>query len=110
MLNGPTSPVGNFSLIDIAERQWTYIEQLITHVAAGAQNAAGRRVRGIAATASALADYEDRRITAAKSTIFGSGCTSWYLDAHGVPITWPWDYDTFAQVMEKPDFAAFELI
>jgi len=103
MLNGPTSPVGNFSLIDIAERQWAYIEQLISRVA-------DDNARGIAATATALADYEDRRITAAKATIFGSGCTSWYLDAHGIPITWPWDYDTFAQVMAKPDFEAFEVI
>ena len=110
MLNGPTSPVGNFSLIDIAERQWTYIEQLIARVAVGVSSAAGGKARGIAATATALADYENRRISAAKATIFGSGCTSWYLDAHGVPITWPWDYDTFARVMKKPDFEAFEVI
>ena len=103
MLNGPTSPVGNFSLIDIAERQWTYIEQLVARVIDG-------NARGIAATAAALAEYESRRITAAKATIFGSGCTSWYLDAHGVPITWPWDYDTFAKAMEKPEFEAFEVI
>ena len=29
MLNGPNGPVGNFSLIDIAEHQWHYIAQLI---------------------------------------------------------------------------------
>ena len=29
MLNGPTGPVGNFSLIDIAEAQWGYIDQLL---------------------------------------------------------------------------------
>jgi cation diffusion facilitator CzcD-associated flavoprotein CzcO len=103
MLNGPTSPVGNFSLIDIAERQWRYIEQLVARVIDG-------NARGIAATSAALADYESRRITAAKATIFGSGCTSWYLDAHGVPITWPWDYDTFAEAMAKPEFEAFEVI
>jgi cation diffusion facilitator CzcD-associated flavoprotein CzcO len=28
MLNGPNGPVGNFSLIDIAEHQWHYIAQL----------------------------------------------------------------------------------
>ena len=27
MLNGPTGPVGNFSLIDIAEAQWGYIDR-----------------------------------------------------------------------------------
>ena len=29
MLNGPNGPVGNFSLIDIAELQWDYIAQLM---------------------------------------------------------------------------------
>ena len=29
MLNGPTGPVGNFSLIDIAEQQWGYLTQLL---------------------------------------------------------------------------------
>ena len=35
MLNGPNGPVGNFSLIDIAEHQWNYIEQLMEEVRAG---------------------------------------------------------------------------
>ncbi|MGI9579536.1 MAG: flavin-containing monooxygenase, partial [Microthrixaceae bacterium] len=29
MLNGPNGPVGNFSLIEVAERQFAYIEQLL---------------------------------------------------------------------------------
>ena len=34
--------------------------------------------------------YEARRIAAAKKTIFGSGCTSWYLDSQGKNRTiWP---------------------
>ncbi len=103
MLNGPTSPVGNFSLIDVAERQWGYIEQLMNRVSDG-------NAHGISATHDALAEYEGRRIKAAKASIFGSGCTSWYLDKQGVPITWPWDYNTFAEVMAKPDFDAFEVV
>jgi hypothetical protein len=27
-----------------------------------------------------------------------------------VPITWPWDYDTFAEKMKAPDFEAFEVV
>jgi cation diffusion facilitator CzcD-associated flavoprotein CzcO len=103
MLNGPTSTVGNFSLIDTAERQWKYIEQLIARVVDG-------NAKGIYATHAAHADYEERRIAAARTTIFGSGCTSWYLDAHGVPITWPWDYNTFAEKMQKPVFDDFAVI
>jgi cation diffusion facilitator CzcD-associated flavoprotein CzcO len=103
LLNGPSSPVGNFSLIDVAERQWSYIEQLLNRAAAS--NAAG-----IAASDKAMAHYEDRRIKAAKASIFGSGCTSWYLDATGVPITWPWDYDAFANAMAEPVFDDFDMV
>lgn len=103
LMNGPSSPVGNFSLIDVAEKQWTYIEQLLNRVAEG-------NAKGIVASKSAHASYEDRRIKAAKASIFGSGCTSWYLDATGVPITWPWDYKAFADAMAKPDFEAFEVV
>jgi cation diffusion facilitator CzcD-associated flavoprotein CzcO len=103
MLNGPTSPVGNFSLIDTAEKQWAYIEQLLARIGEG-------NARGIAVSQKAFAAYEDARITRARQTIFGSGCASWYLDKTGVPITWPWDYDAFADAMKAPDFEAFEVI
>ncbi|TCM14676.1 cation diffusion facilitator CzcD-associated flavoprotein CzcO [Novosphingobium sp. PhB165] len=102
LLNGPTGPVGNFSLIDIAERQWDYVEQLLDRLRTG-------EVRQIAPTAAAHADYEERRIDAAKKTIFGSGCTSWYLDAEGVPASWPWSYDAFADAMRTPIFADYGL-
>jgi cation diffusion facilitator CzcD-associated flavoprotein CzcO len=100
MINGPTGPVGNFSLIDIAERQVAYIGQLIAELNQG-------RCREISVTQTAMDDYEVRRIAAAKGTIFGSGCKSWYLDAEGVPASWPWSYDAFAQAMATPDLSAY---
>lgn len=103
LLNGPTGPVGNFSLIDIAERQWTYIEQLIAQIEAG-------RCREVSVSAEAMEEYEQRRIAAAKKTIFASGCTSWYLDAEGVPASWPWSYDRFAEEMTTPKLEAFDLV
>lgn len=101
MLNGPTSPVGNFSLIDIAERQWAYIDQLLDKLRGGA--------RQVMPKAEAFADYEKRRIEAAKKTVFGSGCTSWYLDAEGVPASWPWSYEAFAEAMSKPRLEEFKI-
>ncbi|WP_255326477.1 NAD(P)/FAD-dependent oxidoreductase [Sphingobium sp. EM0848] len=95
MLNGPTSPVGNFSLIDIAERQWDYIEQLLEPLR---QN----KAQSVEAKAEALVAYDERRIEAARTTIFGSGCSSWYLDATGVPASWPWSYEAFADAMTAP--------
>jgi cation diffusion facilitator CzcD-associated flavoprotein CzcO len=102
MLNGPTSPVGNFSLIDVAEKQWGYIGQLLELVRSGA-------CREVSAKQSALDAYEEARLVAAKTTIFGSGCKSWYLDSEGVPSSWPWNYARFRDVMATPDLSAFDL-
>lgn len=103
MLNGPNGPVGNFSLIDIAEHQWQYISQLIDRVANG-------ECREVSARPEALEAFDRERIAAAKSTIFGSGCQSWYLDAEGVPATWPWTQERFREEMAAPKMEAYELI
>lgn len=101
LLNGPTGPVGNFSLIDIAEMQWGYVEQLLGKLRGGNASA-------VAPSQAAFQDYEARRIAAAKTTIFGSGCTSWYLDKEGVPATWPWSYQAFVDAMASPQLDAFD--
>ena len=101
MLNGPSGPVGNFSLIDVAEHQWTYIAQLIERLRNG-------ECREIAPTTAAFEKYEAARIEAAKHTIFGSGCNSWYLDAEGVPATWPWSQARFREAMAAPVAEHFE--
>lgn len=102
-LNGPTAPVGNFSLIDIAEHQWGYIEQLIARIASG-------EVAQIAPSEQALERYDRARIERARKTIFASGCSSWYLDADGVPMTWPWTYEQFVEAMAKPVLADYEMV
>jgi cation diffusion facilitator CzcD-associated flavoprotein CzcO len=103
LLNGPTGPVGNFSLIEIAEAQWDYFDQLIDLVRDG-------KCIGVAPTVEALADYEMRRIEAARRTVFASGCQSWYIGADGTPQVWPWSFAYFLEVMAKPDLNDFELI
>lgn len=102
MLNGPTGPVGNFSLIDIAERQWNYIEQLVELLRSG-------ECAAVAPTPAALEEYEAKRAVAAKKTVFASGCKSWYLDAEGVPQVWPWPYEYFMEVMAKPRLEDYTL-
>ena len=100
MLNGPTGPAGNFSLIDIAEKQWDYLTKLMRPLLDGSAT-------WVAPRDEAHADYEERRIAAARGTVFGTGCTSWYLDAEGVPGTWPWSYDAFADAMAEPVYADY---
>lgn len=104
MLNGPNGPVGNFSLIDIAEHQWGYIEQFIERIRAGDCDE-------IAATPEALDAFEAERIEAARKTIwYTGGCTSWYLDKEGVPSSWPWNYNRFVGVMKEPVWESYEMV
>ena len=100
-LNGPTSPLGNFSLIDIAERQWGFIEQLIARLVSG-------EAKRIEIKTDAFAEQEAARVAAHRNTIWSSGCNSYYLDRTGVPIVWPWPYERFREQTRTPDFAAFE--
>ena len=102
MLNGPNGPVGNFSLILIAEHQLAYILQLLEQIRAG-------RCREIAAKSDASQSFEAVRIEAAKKSIWATGCKSWYLDKNGVPASWPWSRDRFFEVMKKPELEAYEL-
>ncbi len=102
MLNGPTGPVGNFSLIDIAERQWEYIDQLLSIIHSGDAETVEPKI-------SAFEDYEKRRIEAAQKTIFSSGCSSWYLDMTGIPMTWPWSYQDFADAMQQPILSEYDI-
>jgi cation diffusion facilitator CzcD-associated flavoprotein CzcO len=102
MLNGPNGPVGNFSLITIAEMQLHYILQLVAEIRAG-------RAREISASESAMARFSAEFDAAARNTIWASGCRSWYLDARGIPAVWPFTYQRFADEMSKPRLEAYEL-
>lgn len=102
MLNGPNGPVGNFSLIDIAESQWGYIQQLIDLVAEG-------KCKEVNVKHESLDQFDVDRIAAAKTTIWATGCNSWYLDAEGVPATWPWSRGRFKEEMAAPKLDAYDL-
>lgn len=103
MLNGPNGPVGNYSLIDIAEHQWHYIGQLLQGVQSG-------EFRAVCCTAEALQRFEAERSAAAKKTVwYTGGCNSWYLDARGIPASWPWTYSRFVAMMAEPQWADFDI-
>jgi len=102
MLNGPNGPVGNFSLIEIAELQFDYILQLVDLVRSG-------RCREVSPTPVAMRDFDVARVEAAKNTVWTTGCRSWYLDDRGIPATWPWTFDRFRDEMEHPQLEAYEL-
>ena len=95
MLNGPNGPVGNFSLIEVAELQMAYILQLVELLRSG-------RCRELSPTIEATARFEADRELAAKRTVWSTGCRSWYLDDRGIPAVWPWTFDRFRDEMSLP--------
>jgi cation diffusion facilitator CzcD-associated flavoprotein CzcO len=101
MLNGPNGPVGNFSLIEVAELQFGYIMQLVERLRVG-------ECREISASRAAMEAHEAARTEAAQKTVWVTGCRSWYLDDRGVPATWPWSFDRFREEMALPKQEAFE--
>jgi cation diffusion facilitator CzcD-associated flavoprotein CzcO len=101
MLNGPNGPVGNFSLIEVAELQFAYIMQLVDKLRAGECTA-------VCATQAATDEHEAARVEASKKTIWVTGCRSWYLDDRGVPAVWPWPFDRFRAEMAGPKFEAYD--
>jgi len=102
MLNGPNGPVGNFSLIEVAELQFGYIRQLLEQLRSGG-------IAEVSATRAATEAQDAARVEAAQQTIWVTGCRSWYLDDRGVPAVWPWSFDRFRKEMAAPDLAAYEL-
>ena len=103
MVNGPNGPVGNFSLIEVAELQFGYVLQLIDELARG-------RASWLSASSEAARRFEGARVQAARKTVWVTGCRSWYLDDRGVPAAWPWTFDRFRQEMAAPRLEDFDLV
>ncbi|GLS98859.1 putative monooxygenase [Sphingobium jiangsuense] len=101
LLNGPNSPVGNFSLVEVAQHQIEYILQLVDGIRTG-------HYREIAATPEAMRRFEEERCEAAKKTVWVTGCDSWYLDKKGVPASWTFSYDRFVQEAAHPRMQDYE--
>lgn len=102
LLNGPNGPVGNFSLIDVAELQVDYVLKLVHQAEA--------RQAAVSAKQEALERFEADRVEAAKRTVWVTGCRSWYLDDRGIPAAWPWAMSRFREVMAAPDLRDFEFV
>ncbi|HVS68902.1 MAG TPA: NAD(P)/FAD-dependent oxidoreductase [Mycobacteriales bacterium] len=101
LLNGPNGPVGNFSLIDVAEMQVAYVLALVAH--------ALDRKSAVSARLEAAHQFEADRVEATKRTVWVTGCRSWYLDDRGIPAAWPWTMARFRELMASPELSHFEL-
>ena len=102
MMVGPNSPIGNFSLIMVAEHQIGYILQLVELLRDGGAQAIEPKPEACAAFNDALRD-------AMGNTVWVSGCRSWYLDRNGQPILWPWSLERFQAEMAAPDLDEYAI-
>lgn len=83
MLQGPHSPVGNYSLLSIAETQIGWIMQWLERMRRG-------EVASAEPTEAATAAYYSALRSAIPNTVWNAGCRSWYHAPDGTPDIWPW--------------------
>jgi cation diffusion facilitator CzcD-associated flavoprotein CzcO len=102
MLMGPHSPIGNQSLIPIAEDQADYAMWWINQLRDGA-------VRAAAPTETATKEYNERMKAAMPQTIWVTGCNSWYLGKDGLPELFPWTPETHRKLLRRPVLADFDV-
>ncbi len=102
MIGGPYSPVGNISLVLMAEWQVDYIMKCV-------KRAVEERVALCPSHEVTEAFISDLREEARGTVWAQGGCTSWYLDAEGVPAIYPYPFEHFRDTtLGGPDFSKFE--
>lgn len=92
LLMGPHSPVGNFSLVPIAEVQADFAISWIRAWQRGEYTTA-------APTSQATDEYNARLREAMPNTVWATGCQSWYLGKDGLPEVWPWSPHRHARML-----------
>jgi cation diffusion facilitator CzcD-associated flavoprotein CzcO len=103
MLEGPTGPVGNFSLITISEHQADYIISMLDKMKADG-------LAAIAARQQAFDDYNEAMGEAIKTTTwYTGGCDSWYIDKSGIPNLYAWSPAHYLKAMRNPNYSEYHL-
>jgi len=104
MLEGPTGPIGNISLIMVSEHQIDYVIACLDKM----------KRDGLAAMApreEAFRQYNAAMTEAVQRTVWVTGgCQSWYLDKDGIPNIYPWTPHQYRHEMRHPKFSEFRLI
>ena len=104
MLEGPTGPVGNLSLITITEHQVDYIISMLDKMKAD----------GLAAVVPKQASFDAYNAAMGEAikntTWYTGGCNSWYIDESGTPNLYPWSPARYLREMHNPDFSEYRLI
>lgn len=104
MIEGPTGPVGNLSLIFVTEAQLDYMIQCLDKMK-------DEKLAAIAPAREAYDEYNAAMVDAVQDTVWMTGgCQSWYFDKTGIPNLYPWAPRRWAKEMKHPDFSEYRLI
>ena len=100
LLLGPNSPIGNYSVIAMSEKQSEYALEIV---------AAWRKdkIETIEAKPEAMQRWNKMLKDKMGTTVWASGCNSWYLNADGDPLTWPDTWKAWLAQIDKPIFSDF---
>lgn len=101
MLEGPTGPVGNLSLISITETQIAYMIQCLDKMK-------NEKSASIEVKKEVFDSLNQQMAEAVRTTTWATGgCSSWYIDKTGIPNLYPWHPSRFYQEMEQADFSEY---
>jgi cation diffusion facilitator CzcD-associated flavoprotein CzcO len=102
MLEGPTSPIGNLSLIMISEHQIDYIISMLDLM--------GKKgLTSLAPNRQAYDDYNNAMRERVKDTVWVTGgCDSWYIDESGLPNLYPFPPQQYLRDMHDPHENEYE--
>ncbi len=102
LMLGPNSPIGNYSVIEMAEKQTDYAIGLIKKWQSGDLPTIEVKPEGLEGWSALLKANMGK-------TAWASGCQSWYLDGDGDPLSWPDSWNKWVAMMETPDSHNFVL-
>jgi cation diffusion facilitator CzcD-associated flavoprotein CzcO len=102
MLMGPHSPIGQQSLVIIAEYQADYAIWWINRIRDGS-------VASASPTETATKGYNEDMKAAMPQTVWVTGCKSWYLDKDGLPELFPWLPVRHRQLLRSPDMTDYDV-
>jgi cation diffusion facilitator CzcD-associated flavoprotein CzcO len=103
LLYGPNTNGGTGSVI------YT-IEAGMAHVLSALEQLEARRASTIEVRREAFEAYDRELRSALSSTVWHTGCTSWYVDENGNdPNQWPWMWSTYRRRTAQIDPTAYEL-
>jgi cation diffusion facilitator CzcD-associated flavoprotein CzcO len=95
LMLGPNTPIGNFSVIAMSEVQTNYVIKLI-------DKWREYQFDEFEAKQQAIDDFNAYVKEGLKGTSWVGGCQSWYLDADGDPILWPYTWQRWVDEMKQP--------